>query len=142
MDDLAKKLNDLLNSPDGMQKLQQAAASLGAMMGGAENASQAAPPEEAPPPPEPAAAPPSPSPGEGGGLDSLGDMAAVARLLPLLSSMKGDDENTALLKALRPYLQSERQHRLDETIQIMHLLKILPLLGGGGLPGRDNGPPG
>ena len=33
MDDLAKKLNDLLNSPDGMQKLQQAAASLGAMMG-------------------------------------------------------------------------------------------------------------
>ena len=55
--------------------------------------------------------------------------------------MKSDDENTTLLKALRPYLQSERQQRLDETIKIMHMLKLLPLLGGGGLPGLGKDPP-
>lgn len=143
MDDLAKKLNELLNSPDGMQKLQQAAASLGQMMGntGEENT---AGPAETPPPPaaEPIPAPSSPPPNAGGGLEGLGDMAAIARILPLLSGMKKDDENTTLLKALRPYLQSERQQRLDETIKIMHMLQILPLLGGqqGGNP-FGGGPP-
>ncbi len=132
MDDLAKKLNDLLSSPEGMQKLQQAAASLGVMMGegGGEGGS---PPAEASGAPSPPAPEPVSSPAvnnSAGDLDGLGDMAAIARFLPLLSDMKGDDENTTLLKALRPYLQDERQQRLDETIKIMHMLKILPLLGG------------
>lgn len=138
MDDLAKKLNDLLNSPDGMQKLQQAAASLGAMMGEAGDTGEAENAVPSTPPPEPA---PPAAPAGAGGPEIPGDMAALARLLPLLSDMKSDDENTTLLKALRPYLQNERQHRLDETIQIMHILKILPLLGGGGLPGLGKGPP-
>ena len=127
MDDLVKKLNDLLNSPEGMQKLQQAAASLGVMMGegGGEGGS---PPAEASGAPSPPA--PEPASSSAVDLDGLGDMAAIARFLPLLSGMKGDDENTTLLKALRPYLQDERQQRLDETIKIMHMLKILPLLGG------------
>ncbi len=147
MDDLAKKLNELLNSPDGMQKLQQAAASLGQMMGNAGEESAAVPTETPPPPAaEPIPAPSSPPLNEGEGLeglgDTLGDMAAIARILPLLSGMKKDDENTTLLKALRPYLQSERQQRLDETIKIMHMLQILPLLGGqqGGNP-FGGGPP-
>ncbi|HIW74129.1 MAG TPA: hypothetical protein H9684_07370 [Firmicutes bacterium] len=139
MDDLAKKLNDLLNSPDGMQKLQQAAASLGAMMGEGEGDSGApSAPAPEPPPPEPA---PVSSGNDAEGSAGLGDLAAIARLLPLLSDMKSDDENTTLLKALRPYLQSERQQRLDETIKIMHMLKLLPLLGGGGLPGLGKDPP-
>ena len=58
----------------------------------------------------------------------------------LLSGVKKDDENTVLLKALRPYLQNERQQRLDETIKIMHMLQILPMLGGGLFGG--GGPPG
>ena len=33
-----------------------------------------------------------------------------------------------LLKALRPYLQDERRHRLDDTLKIMQMLKVLPLL--------------
>ena len=107
MDDLAKKLNDLLNSPDGMQKLQQAAASLGAMMGEAGDTGEAENAVPSTPPPEPA---PPAAPAGAGGPEIPGDMAALARLLPLLSDMKSDDENTTLLKALRPYLQNERQH--------------------------------
>lgn len=142
MDDLAKKLSELLNSPDGMQKLQQAAASLGQMMGNS-GEEEAAVPTEMPLPPaaDPVPAPSSPAPDIAEGLGGLGDMAAVARLLPLLSGVKKDDENTVLLKALRPYLQNERQQRLDETIKIMHMLQILPMLGGGGLFG-GGGPPG
>ena len=128
MDDLAKKLSDLLNSPDGLQKIQSAAASLGMLSGtdstGAGN-----------PPPSSAESVPAASLSSPPAADNnpLGDMEMISKLLPLLSTIKGDDDNTILLKALRPYLQDERQQRLDETIKIMHLLKALPMLGDKGI---------
>ena len=90
MDDLVKKLNDLLNSPEGMQKLQQAAASLGVMMGegGGEGGSPPAEASGAPSPPAPEPASSSAVNNSAGDLDGLGDMAAIARFLPLLSGMK------------------------------------------------------
>lgn len=137
MDDLAKKLSDLLNSPEGMQKLQQAAASFGMFTGTDGESGDDGPPA---PGPEPEAAGEetlmaSSPPGGLGGLGGLGgsEMETIARLMPLLSSMKGDDENTLLLKSLRPFLGAERQGRLEETIKILRLLKILPLLGEKGL---------
>ncbi len=118
MDDLAKKISDLLNSPEGMQKLQAAAASFG--IGG--NAAS----EEKNEPSVPAGASiPSSSSDFASGL---GDMEMIQKLLPLLSNVKSDDKDTILLKALRPYLQDQRQQRLDETVKMMRLLKILPLI--------------
>ena len=43
----------------------------------------------------------------------------------------GEDRNTALLKALRPYLHDGREKRLDESIKLLQLIKLLPLIGGG-----------
>ncbi|MBQ3259212.1 MAG: hypothetical protein IJA68_01685 [Clostridia bacterium] len=102
--DLGQKLNDLLNSPEGLSKISEMMKALGA-------ASEQ--PPETPSPPS--------------GLPDL------SRVMPLLSSMGKDNEHTALLKALRPYLHGEREKRLDDSVKLLQLLQLLPLLQQGGL---------
>lgn len=71
----------------------------------------------------------------------LSDPATVSKMLAMLSSMTGDGktqnppspaspaaDDTALLKALRPYLHGEREKKLDEAIKLMELSRLLPLL--------------
>ena len=113
MEDLSEKLTQLLSSPEGMSKIQSAMAALGGMMG-----------EEAPSP----APAPSPPPSADLGID----MAAISRLLPLLGNMNQDNEDTRLLAALRPYLHGQRAERLEESMRLLRLMKLLPLLQEGG----------
>lgn len=112
-DELSKKLDSLLNSPDGMDKIQSMMAALG--ISPETLTASAAPPE-----PEPTPTPVMPE------LDGL------LKLMPLLSQMGKDDQNTTLLKALRPYLHGDREKRLDDSVRMMQLLKFLPLLQKGG----------
>lgn len=139
MDDLSKKLNDLLSSPDSMDKIRSAMASLG-MDGG----------DDEPPAPETDTGggmgdalqsllagfmnqPPEkekPAPAEGGGLP---DLSMLTKIAPLMAGLNKEDENTALLKALRPYLHGDREKRLDDAIQIMKFMKFMPLLQDKGL---------
>lgn len=107
MDELTEKISALLNSPDGMKKIQSTLSALG--MGDGESGSAAA--DRAAPalPPEAAALL---SPGsdssegkeEGGGFP---DLQMVAKFVPLLSSFKNEDENTRLLNSLRPFLRGD-----------------------------------
>ena len=60
-------------------------------------------------------------------------MSVLLKLAPLLGGLNKEDENTALLKALRPYLHGDREKRLDDAIQIMRLMKVLPLIQEKGL---------
>ncbi len=119
-DELSQKIDRLLNSPEGMQQIQNVMASLGVGLGGESesdsNSNNNAPPSE---PEKPA---PSASAGDDGGL------SALLHLAPLLGSLGKDDQNTNLLKALRPYLHDGREKRLDESLKFMQLLKLLPLL--------------
>ena len=119
MEDLNEKLSRLLSDPEGMAKIQAAMAALG---GGGE-------------PPLPAPPPPSPS------TNAVPDLAVLGKLMPLLSGLNGDSEDTRLLQALRPYLRGDRAGRLDDTMRLLKLAKLLPLLqeqgilsglGGGG----------
>ncbi len=52
----------------------------------------------------------------------------ITKLAPLLSSVKKEDKNTYLLNSLRPFLSSTRRKKLDESIKMMQLMKILPLI--------------
>ncbi len=106
-DELSQKLDSLLNSPEGMEKILGMMNALGV---------SGAPSE---PPPAPAAPMP--------------EMDGLLKLMPLLSQMGKDDENTTLLKALRPYLHGDREKRLEDSVRMMQLLKFLPLLQKGGL---------
>lgn len=115
MDDLNEKLERLLSDPEGMAKIQAAMAALG---GGTE--------PTPPPPPEP---PPQSGP----------DLAALTKLVPLLSGMNQENEDTRLLQALRPYLHGARAGRLDDTMRLLKLAKLLPLLQEQGILGGLGG---
>ncbi len=107
-DELSRKLDRLLNSPDGMEQLKHAMQALGLSAESAEAPSVSGPTESAD-----------------------GTLSGLLRLAPLLTSLEQDDRNTALLKALRPYLHDGREKRLDESLKLLQLLKLLPLLQGG-----------
>lgn len=165
MDDLQEKLNNLLSDPDSMQKIQQMAASLGVPLDGG-TSPPAGSPAEATALTEAEATPSADAAGLGGLLSGLGDMGSLTALLPLLTGgnggggpstglgdlgsltallplLTGGDggsggpDHTPLLKALRPYLQGDRQNRLDDAIQIMGLMKFIPLLGGKKPPDKE-----
>ncbi len=110
-DELSKKLDGLLNSPDGMEKIQNMMSALGISP---DALNVASPPEPAPPP------------------TAMPELDGLLKLMPLLSQMGKDDQNTTLLKALRPYLHGDREKRLDDSVRMMQLLKFLPLLQKGG----------
>ena len=107
MEDLSEKLASLLSSPEGMQKIQSAMAALGGVL----------PQEDTPPPPPP---------------ESGADMAMLGKILPLLSNLNQENEDTRLLSALRPYLHGQRAQRLEESMRLMQLMRLLPLLTEGG----------
>lgn len=57
----------------------------------------------------------------------------LSSLSKVSKTLSGDDEKTALLKALRPMLSAERQQKADEAIKVLKLLQLLPLLRDSGL---------
>lgn len=140
MDDLAGKLNELLNSPEGMAQIQNLAQMLG------QNQQDDASP-----------APSSPLPANNGNGASLGALSSllggmggsssagagalpdantlqmVTRLAPMLSAARQEDDSTRLLRALRPLLGPERQKKLDEAIRLLQIMRMLPLLRKSGL---------
>lgn len=114
MADISEKLQSLLSSPDGMQKLQEAAGQLQGILG--ENTDTAALLDgllgtKAP-------APPTPTP----------DLSLLTKAAPFLAAMQKEDDSTTLLKALRPYLHGERQKRLDEAMEILKWLRLATML--------------
>jgi len=52
----------------------------------------------------------------------------VMKLMPILSSVNKEDKNTRFLGALRPLLSEKRQKKLDESMKMMQMMKVLPLL--------------
>ena len=57
-----------------------------------------------------------------------GEENMLSRLLPLLQGGGDDNREVALLRALRPYLHGGREKRVDEAIEMLRLVKLLPLL--------------
>ncbi len=118
MAEFDEKLNSILSNPDAMSQIMQLAQSLG---GGGE-------PAPAAPPPQPG--PASPAGGGdllsslmgGGGLDPK----LFSRLLPLIQELGGQRESNArnLLYALRPYLRSDRQEKVERALQLARLFHL------------------
>ncbi len=129
MDDMAAKINGLLQDPEAMKQIQALA---GMFASGQDSAPQAEPaqPAAAVPVPQPAkpAAPPSAMPSF-----SPETMQMIVKLMPLLSSMKQETNSTRLLHSLRPLLSEKRQKKLDDATRMMQLMQMLPLLKKGGI---------
>lgn len=111
MDDLTGKISQLLSDPSALEQLKNFGSLLGVQ------------PEQQK---EPESQPPI----------NADTMQTVMKLMPLLGSMKEEDDNVRLLKALRPFLGDERQKKLDEAIKMLGFMKLLPMLKNlGGLGG-------
>ena len=129
MDDLTQQLQKVLSDPQTMGQLQGLLNSLGG--------------QEEKPAPAPSGGPDlsallgalgggqaSPPPAESPSTALAGlnpqALSLMARLGPLLSQANRDA--TRLLRALRPLLGEARQKKVDEAIQILQMLRLLPLL--------------
>ena len=130
------KLNSILSSPEAMAQVAALAQQLSG--GGETDAPAGGPPE---PPPSPQAAPPPAGKVEDllgalGGLGSGIDPAMLSKLLPLVQELSSpaNDQRSALLHALRPFLKPERQDKVDQALRTAHMIavgkKLLAHLGG------------
>ncbi len=108
MEDLSRKINELLSDPGMMEQIKGLAGMLG----------------EKPPAAEPKPEVPSLDPSM---------LGTVMKIAPLLQSAGGDDDSTRLLRALKPFLKEERAKRVDGAIRMLGLMKMLPLLKESGI---------
>lgn len=122
MDDLAGKISEMLNDPQTMEKIKGLSGLLGQ--------SPVEMPQSAPVP-----APQQPAVPDASAFPA-DMMQTVMKLAPLFSSMKQEDDSTRLLRALRPLLGEKRQKRLDESVRMLQMIRILPLLKGSGILGN------
>ena len=117
MAEFDEKLNSILSNPDAMSQIMQLAQSLG---GGTQNA---------PPPQAPPQTPQTPPFSGGDLLSSLTggmDPKLLSKLLPLIQELGGQRDSNArnLLYALRPYLKTERQEKIERALQLARLFHL------------------
>ena len=113
MAEFEEKLNSILGDQNAMSQIMALAQSLS----GAGSPSAAETPH-----PETAAAPPADM--------SLGLNQVDPRLLQLGGRIlkeyqRGEDKNTALLLALKPFLRQERYAKVDQAIQLARLARVV-----------------
>lgn len=111
MDDLSQKLGAILNDPEAMRDVAALASQLGVDTSGLHN--------DSPPQPERKSA------DEGFRDDTA---AQLMGLMPLLGSLRQEDDATRLLDAIRPFLSEERQRKLDRAKRLIKVIRLMPLL--------------
>lgn len=112
MSDLSAQIGELLSDPQTMEQIKA--------LSGLFGQSAPAPPAQELPEQKPAALPSSL-----GGADAL---PAIMKFMPLITSLKEDDDATRLLRAVKPFLSEARQEKLEQAIKILRIIRIVPLL--------------
>ncbi len=109
MDDLSRKLADMLSDPETLSQVKKMAEGIL----GEEKKDERASPDIS---------------------DILGDtdLSSVISVINRLNSSENDTK-TQLLYALKPHLSSQRQEKVDNAIKIMKAMELLPLLKESGI---------
>ena len=102
MDDLSEKLSGILSDPEAMRDIAALASQLGVDAPGVQKEPEPAPADDT--------------------------AARLSGLMPMLGSLKQEDETTRLLEAMRPFLSEERQRKLDKAKRLIKVMKLMPLL--------------
>lgn len=105
MDDLLGKMQSVLSDPESMEQLKE----LAALLGETDEAESSR--EE----PEQTSAEEK--------EDSGFDIGMLMQLSSLMGSA-GQDEDTALLLALKPHLNEERQKKVDRALKLMKIFSV------------------
>ncbi len=70
---------------------------------------------------------------DGGDLFGGLDIAKLASLAGTLKNSGSDDENIRFILALKPLLSAKKQARADSAIKILRLLNLIPLIKASGI---------
>ena len=111
MDDLSRKLADMLNDPDTLNQVRQMAESI---LGEEKNE------ENAPKAPD---------------ISDIFGGVDISSLISIISRLKSseNDDRTKLLYALKPHLSEPRREKVDTAIKILKAIELLPLLKDSGI---------
>ena len=116
MAELEDKLGALLSDPDSMAQVMQLAQQLSQTFGTQEQA--------APPPPQPENIASADTSGLGSLLGGI-DPKLIMKFLPLLQEYgKSNSQTMQLLYALRPFLKTERQGKVERAAQLARLIHL------------------
>ena len=124
MDDLADKLMELLSNKENLENIKSLSSLINASVENSTAKSEEKVVENS------TKAPAEESSGETLPIDTI---QTVMKLMPVLSSINKEDDNTRLLTALRPHLSSKRQAKLDESMKMIQVFKVLPMLKSQGI---------
>ena len=110
MDDLNRKLEDILNDPESMNRVRQMA---GAILG--DDGTEYKRPDET-------------GPGAFSGAD-------IGRIMSIVNRIENSesDNRTKLLLALKPHLTDKRREKVDSAVKLLKLIEALPLLREAGI---------
>lgn len=145
MDDLASMITQFLSSEEGMNQLRSVSSALGLPDIGAA-APQAGQNGFVPPPVNNGSTPAgggipffsSQATSSQAGAPSL-DLNTIMLMQRAISALNQDDQNTELLRALKPHFSEERAKKVDDAIRILQLIRLLPLVKDLGLFNRLKG---
>jgi hypothetical protein len=124
MEDLLGKMQSMLSDPESMQQLQELAKLLES---GAET-SEDVQPEQSSSTHTKQPVPEADGSSSGGGMD----FGKLMQLSALMGSAE-QDEDAALLLALKPHLKQERQKKVDRALKLMKLMTVWKTLQETGL---------
>ena len=142
MADLETALSGILSDPEAMSKIMDLGKSLGLTESGSSETEKVTPKNEQT---TPASSFDSLSSltsllkgnssadNHSGAFETTAVMSKLATFLPLINKMNSEDETTALLNALRPFLSEQKRRRLDDAGKMLRVMKILPFLSSTGL---------
>ncbi len=111
MDDILEKLQSVMSDPESMSQIESLAAMLG-QQNDDESSSQSSESSDASDP----------------GID----LGMIMQLTSLMGST-GQDEDAALLLALKPHLKEARQKKVDKAVKLLKLLTVWKTLRDTGL---------
>lgn len=124
MDDLTGKLMELLSNKENMENIKSLSSLISANIENSDGKSETKTAEKSITPP---------TAEHQNEIVPIDTIQTVMKLMPVLSSINKEDDNTRLLTALRPHLSAKRQAKLDESMKMMQMFKVLPVLKSQGI---------
>lgn len=118
MEDLSRKISELLSDPQALEQIR----GLTGLLGRSSEKQEQPEHNDAP----------KTEPDSFSGMPDPNMIGMVMKLAPLLQSAKQEDDSTRLLMALKPFMHEERSKRIDAAIRLLGIMKILPLLKSAG----------
>lgn len=125
MDDIASKITELLNDPEGMQKISSMANTL--IQSNNDNTNNISDIISAV----------TTKQNEDNSADNFSidpmQMGNIMKMMSLIKQQNTDDDNTRLLLALKPHLSDERKKKVDKALSLLKIAKLLPVLKESGI---------